>query len=60
MTDIVQAKPYRHNRLSEVITKIDFVTPVRELENDLPRELVKQIRERFPIAVVCLILCKKA
>ena len=40
---------YRRNFLTEVIVRIDFVSPVKNIANDLPKNLSKSILKYFPI-----------
>lgn len=40
---------YKQNRLSEVIARIDLVSPIPELEDELPKEISKAALEYFPI-----------
>ena len=40
---------YRRNFLTEVIVRIDFVSPVKNIVDDLPKNLSKSILKHFPI-----------
>ena len=41
---------YKRNFLSEVIARVDFLSPIKELEQHLPKSLSQKAKLNFPIA----------
>lgn len=41
---------YKQNFLSEVIVRVDFLSPIKDLENRLPKDVSAKAKIKFPIA----------
>jgi uncharacterized protein (TIGR04255 family) len=41
---------YKNNYLSKVIIRVDFLSPIKNIENELPRQISEIIKFNYPIA----------